>query len=253
MNRSSVTLPRPLARLVVLVAVVLTALTASILAAGTASAHVTVASQDAAPGGYGKMTFRVPNESDTASTIGLRIQIPPEAALASLRTQPVPGWTATLTSADLEEPMDSHGREITTYVSVVEFRAEAGTGIAPGEFQEFALSGGPFPDADQLAFPAVQLYSDGTEAAWIEPSVEGEGEPERPAPVLDLAAGSTTASTTGTATGAATTADEGSEQGHAAAGESPGALALFLAILALLTAVAGVVLGWRANRRTVSS
>ena len=244
-------LPRPLARLVVLVATVLTALAASVVVAGTASAHVTVASQDASPGGYGKMTFRVPNESDTASTIGLRIQIPQEAALASLRTQPMPGWTATLTTADLEEPLENHGQEITSYVSVVEFRAEAGTGIAPGQFQEFALSGGPFPDADELAFPSVQLYSDGTEAAWIEPTVDGQGEPERPAPVLTLAAEPATGTTTATDTVAA---EEDAEHGHAAAvEESPGGLALFLAILAFLTGVAGVVLGWRANRRTVSS
>src|SRR5688500_12177641 len=113
MNRSSMSLgstapPRPVARLVVLVAALLTALAASVVVATGAWAHVTVASQDAAPGGYGKITFRVPNESDTASTVGLRVQIPQEAALASLRTQPMPGWTATLTTADLDEPVDNH-------------------------------------------------------------------------------------------------------------------------------------------------
>jgi uncharacterized protein YcnI len=250
MSLSPIALPRPLARAVVLVVAVLTALAASVMAATGASAHVTVASQDAAPGGYGKITFRVPNESDTASTVGLRIQIPQDAALASLRTQPMPGWTATLTTADLEEPVDNHGQEISSYVSVVEFRAEAGTGIAPGEFQEFALSCGPFPDTDQLSFPAVQLYSDGTEAAWIEPTVDGQEEPERPAPVLILAA-----STSGDTADATTTATaEDAEHSHVeAVEESPGALALFLAILALLTGIAGVVLGWRATRRTVSS
>ena len=244
-------LPRPLARLVVLVATVLTAFAASVVVAGTASAHVTVSSQDATAGGYGKLTFRVPNESDTASTVGLRIQIPQEAALASLRTQPMPGWTATLTTADLEQPIDNHGQEISSYVSVVEFRAEAGGGIAPGQFQEFALSGGPFPDADQLAFPAVQLYSDGTEAAWIEPTVDGQEEPESPAPVLTLAAD--TASDASAATGTVAAGDD-AEHGHAAAvEESPGGVALFVAILAFLTGIAGVVLGYRANRRTVSS
>ena len=128
------------------------------------------------------MTFRVPNESDTASTVSLRIQIPEEAAMASLRVQPVPGWTATTTTAELAEPLEAHGQEISTYVSVVEFRAVDGGGIAPGEFQEFALSGGPFPEAESLSFPAVQGYSDGSEAAWIEPTVEGQAEPERPAP-----------------------------------------------------------------------
>jgi len=242
-----VSLPRPLARLVVLVAALLTALAASVVVATGASAHVTVASQDAAPGGFGKITFRVPNESDTASTVGLRIQIPEDAALASLRTQPMAGWTATLTTTDLDEPLENHGQEITSYVSVVEFRADEGAGIAPGQFQEFSLSGGPFPDADQLSFPTVQLYNDGTEAAWIEPTVDGQEEPESPAPVLSLAASSSADTTT------AATAEDGDHSHAEAVEESPGALALFLAILALLTGIAGVVLGWRATRRTVSS
>jgi periplasmic copper chaperone A len=240
-----VSLPRPLARLAVLGTAVLTALAASVVLAGAASAHVTVSSLDAAPGGYGKVTFRVPNESDTASTVGLRIQVPQEAAMTSFRTQPVPGWTVTLTTSDLDEPLQFQGEEISSYVSVIEFRADAGGGIAPGEFQEFALSGGPFPEVDELAFPAVQLYSDGNESAWIEPTVEGQKEPERPAPVLTL--------TTEAGADPTTAADEADHSHAAAAESSPGALALFLAILALLVAVGGVVLGWRANRRTVSS
>ena len=82
-------LPRALRHLVVLVLATLTALAASVTVAAVASAHVTVSSADAAAGGFGKLTFRVPNESDTASTVSIRIQIPEEAALASLRAQPV--------------------------------------------------------------------------------------------------------------------------------------------------------------------
>jgi uncharacterized protein YcnI len=249
----STPLPRPLARLGVVVLALLTALAAALAGAGAAAAHVSVSSTDAAAGGYGKLTFRVPNESDTASTVALRISVPEESALASLRAQPVPGWTVTMTTSDLQTPLESHGEQVTSYVSVVEFRAADGGGIRPGEFQEFALSGGPFPDSDQLSFPAVQTYSDGTEAAWIEPTVAGQAEPERPAPVLTLTApaaaghdaAGTTATTTATDTAATTTT------GHGDAG--PGALALFVAILALLTGLAGVVLGWRAGRRTVSS
>ena len=206
---------------------------------------MTVSSADAAPGGYGTFVFRVPNESDTASTVAIRIQIPPEAAMASLRTQPVPGWTAVPTSADLDEPLEAHGQEITRYVSVVEFRAEDGGGIRPGEFQEFALSGGPLPDLGQVGFPTVQRYSDGSESAWIEPTVEGQAEPEFPAPVLTLPPAAD-APTAGTA--------EDSEHGHGeAVADDPGALALLLAILALLVGGTGAFLGWRAQRRTVSS
>jgi periplasmic copper chaperone A len=248
-----VSLPRPLARLAVVVVAVATAVVAS---AGLASAHVTVSSSDASAGGFGKLTFRVPNESDTASTVALRISIPEESAMASLRAQPVPGWTVGTTTSDLATPLESHGEQVTSYVSVVEFRAADGGGIRPGEFQEFALSGGPFPEADQLSFPTVQTYGDGTESAWIEPTVEGRAEPEHPAPVLPL-----TEATTGTATTAAadTTHDAtGTATDTAAASTGhgdtrPGALALFLSIVALFTGVAGVVLGWRAGRRTVSS
>ena len=167
--------------------------------------------------------------------------------MASLRVQPVPGWTATLTTAELDEPIQSHGQELTSYVSVVEFRADDGGGIGPGEFQEFALSGGPFPETEKLAFPTVQTYSDGSESAWIEPTVDG-AEPEHPAPVLVLASSAPAPSTAAPSEAAAA-----EPAAHDVPDSSPGALALFVAILALLVAVAAAVLGWRANRRTVSS
>jgi periplasmic copper chaperone A len=248
----STPLPRPLARLGVVVLAVLVALAAAVAGAATASAHVTVSSADGAPGGFGKLVFRVPNESDTASTVALRISIPEEAAMASLRTQPLPGWTVTLTRSDLATPLDNHGQQVTSYVSVVEFRAEDGGGIRPGEFQEFALSGGPFPEADALTLPTVQTYSDGTEAAWIEPTVDGQPEPERPAPVLSLAA--SPAGDAAPAGGGAVTTDTASS-GEAVAdeGSGTGTVALVLSIVALLLGIGGVALGWRAGRRTVSS
>jgi periplasmic copper chaperone A len=229
-----------------LAVVLLAVLTALIASTGLASAHVGVSSPDATPGGFGKFTFRVPNESDTASTVSVRVQIPEEAAMAFLSVQPVPGWTATMTRTDLAEPIDAHGQEISSSVSVVEFRADAGGGIGPGEFEEFSLSGGPFPDADSVPFPTVQLYSDGTESAWIDPTVDGQAEPEHPAPVLSLA--DTAAEPTAAASGDGAAADHTHEVSN-----QPAGLALFLSILALLVGIAGAVLGWRATRRTVSS
>jgi periplasmic copper chaperone A len=244
MNRSSVPLPRTLPRLAT---VLLTALAVLLTSAGVAAAHVTVSSADAAAGGFGKFTFRVPNESDTASTVAVRIQIPEEAAMASLRTAPVPGWTATTTTSGLEEPLEAHGQEIREYVSVVEFRAEQGAGIAPGQFMEFALSGGPLPELDRITFPTVQSYSDGSESAWIEPTIDGQAEPEYPAPVLALTAAVESA-------GTATVPAAAAEQGHGApTADGPAGLALFLSILALLVGASGAFLGWRASRRTVGS
>lgn len=236
-------LPRPLARLALVVVAVLAAVFAS---AGLASAHVSVSSPDATAGGYGKVVFRVPNESDTASTVRIRIQVPADKPLASLSVQPVPGWTVKTTKTALNPPVTGDdGHKVTEAVSVVEFDAAAGGGIGPGQFQEFALSGGPFPKAGSLAFPVVQSYSDGSESAWIEPTVAGQADPEHPAPVLKLTGASAVASGT---SGADTTTHV-----HTATTPQPAGAALFLAILALVVAIAAAVLGWRATRRTVSS
>lgn len=235
---------RARSRAAVVLASATAALAASVAVASTASAHVTVSSTDAAPGGYGKLTFRVPNESDTASTVAVRIQVPEDSALASLRAQPVPGWTIVMTTSELPEPAEVHGREITSYVSVVEFRADAGSGIAPGQFQEFALSGGSFPDdVDELTFPAVQTYSDGSEAAWIEPTVDGQPEPERPAPVLSLTGAGAAEDAAGT-TGSAEVEDDGAS--------GTAVTALVLAVVGLLAGLGGLALGLAARRRTVA-
>jgi uncharacterized protein YcnI len=140
-------------------------LSALLAVAGPASAHVTVQPGEAVQGSYTKLTFRVPNESDTAATVKLEVELP--ASIDGARTKPVPGWTATV-----------DGRTI---------RWEGGR-VEPGQFQEFDISVGPLPEVDQLVFKAVQTYSDGSEARWIEETVDGEEEPERPAPVLTLTA-----------------------------------------------------------------
>jgi uncharacterized protein YcnI len=238
-----VSLPRPATRLgIVLVALVGLLVGLLVAGLGVASAHVSVSSPDATQGGFGKIVFRVPNESDTASTVKLRIQLPTDTPFASVSTEPIPGWSTTLTRTALNPPQkDDDGNEISEAVSVVEFAADPGNpGIGPGQFQEFSLSVGPFPDAKTLSFAAVQSYSDGTETAWIDPTIAGQPEPDHPAPTLTLSSsGGSTSST------AASPSDSGSS--------STGTVALILSIVALVLGIAGVVLGLRAGRRTVSS
>jgi uncharacterized protein YcnI len=226
--------------------------------AGIASAHVRVSSDDATPGGYGVMTFRVPNESDTASTVSIRIQLPTDTPLTFVQAEPVAGWTITETTTQLDPPVESDGDTISQTVSVVQFAADAGGGIAPGQFQQFRLLGGPFPDAASLTVPVVQTYSDGTEAAWIEPTVEGQAEPQYPAPTLSLSAaadgasdahgGSTDEGSTGTAGGGTTDTDTAAADGD---GDGLAVTALVLGGLGLVAGVAGLALGLRARRRTV--
>jgi uncharacterized protein YcnI len=234
-----VSLPRPVLRL----ATVATAVLALVgLGAGIASAHVTVSSPNASPGGYGTVVLTVPNESDTASTTRVQVQVPDSTPLAQVLVQPVPGWTVTTTNRQLPQPLKGDdGNEVSTVVSVVDFTATAG-GIAPGQFQQFTLSAGAFPDKGSFTFNVLQGYSDGSQAAWIDPTIAGQPEPEHPAPVLHLTAAGGTEQAGNPSPAAATTSSD----------SAPTGVALFLAILALAVALAAVVLALLNRRRTVA-
>lgn len=157
-----------------------------LLGATAASAHVHVDGEDATRGGYGVVTFRVPTESDTASTTEVSVTMPSDTPIASASVQPVAGWTATVSTAVLAKPIETDDGQLSTYVTRIDWKADAAAAIEPGQFQQFAVSVGPLPDVAEVAFPTLQTYSDGTTVNWNERST-GSAEPEHPAPVLALA------------------------------------------------------------------
>lgn len=197
--------------------------------AGPASAHVTVNPSTATAGGYAKLTFRVPNEKATASTVKVEIDLPENAPIPSLSVKPVAGWTAEVTKRPLAEPLTSHGAQITEAVAAVVWTADPGVAIGPGQFQEFDVSVGPLPDVDQIVFKALQTYSDGDVVRWIDEPTAGV-ELEHPAPILKL--------TTGTATA---TDDEGGS-----------GVALGFGIAGTLLGLAGLAFGLLAYRRSAT-
>jgi uncharacterized protein YcnI len=214
-----------------------TASVALVLAqAGPASAHVTVSSPDAAAGGFGKLVFRVPSESDTASTTAVQVTLPTDTPFAFVSTKPLAGWTVSTTERRLDKPLTTEGFTITKAVATVTWTAAAGHGLKPGEFEEFEISAGPFPaKPGTLMMPAVQSYSDGTKVAWDQPSTPGGAEPEHPAPTLKLAAktsdpgGASTTSKLAATTAA--TADDGLARWLGGLGLALGAAGLVVAML----------------------
>jgi uncharacterized protein YcnI len=154
--------------------------------AGAAVAHVTVSSPDASPGGYGKLVFRVPSESDKASTVKVEVVLPTDSPLASVSPKVMPGWSVAEQTTKLDKPItDDDGFTVSKAVSKVTWTA-TGDGVPPEQFEEFELSVGPFPkDVDELRFPTVQTYSDGSVVKWDE-AATGGAEPEHPAPALTL-------------------------------------------------------------------
>ncbi|GAA4905321.1 uncharacterized protein YcnI [Stackebrandtia albiflava] len=215
--------------------------------AGPAAAHVTVDPGEAEAGGYARLDFRVPNESDEAATVRLEVNLPEDAPLASVRTLPVPGWTAEMEVRELDEPVDLHGRQITEAVSKITWTADDDAGIDPGEFGEFGVSVGPLPDSGVLIFKVIQVYSDGEESAWIdEPTTDGS-EPPGPAPVLTIVPGDGD----GDGHGDDAAADEGETDAETAADaeDDGGTVPLVLSIAAAVVSVVALVLAGLAWRR----
>jgi uncharacterized protein YcnI len=178
-----------------------------LLSAGVASAHVTANVYGPQPtkGGYGAIVFRVPNEEAAAGTVKVEIDFKPEYAIGSVRTKPIPGWTAEVTKTKLPTPVKTaSGTEITEVITKATWTAQPGGGLAADttQFQEFEVSAGALPsNVDELVLPAVQTYSDGTVVNWDQATPPGGEEPEHPAPTVALAAatGGDHASMTGTA------------------------------------------------------
>jgi uncharacterized protein YcnI len=160
----------------------------ALLAATPALAHVTANSDDAQQGGYAVVQMRVPNESDTAGTVKLETTVPTDHPITSVRVQPVPGWTATLTKTPLNPPLQRNGRTYTEVVGTITWTADPGVRINPGEYTDFPISLGPLPtDAAVLTLPSTQTYDDGEVVSWSQPPNPDGSEPDKPAPSLALA------------------------------------------------------------------
>ncbi|MBY8872452.1 YcnI family protein [Micromonospora sp. PLK6-60] len=214
--------------------------------AGAASAHVTVNPKEATQGGYGRLAFRVPNESDTASTVKVEVNLPENAPVASVSTMPVQGWTVAVEKRKVDPPVKVHGSEVSEVVAKLTWTAtSAQTGVKPGEFQEFPVSMGPLPETDTMVFKTVQTYSDGNVSRWIEEPAAGGEEPENPAPVLTL----TAAAPASPSAGAAPPAAAANEADDDADDDSSG-LAVGLGVAGLVAGLAGLALGGLAFART---
>ncbi|MET7426884.1 YcnI family protein [Dactylosporangium sp. NPDC005555] len=203
-----------------------------------ASAHVTVNPSTATQGGYTKVTFRVPNERDDASTTKVEIALPTDTPIASVSLKPIQGWTAVAENSKLATPIKTDDGEITDAVSKITWTAGAGAEIKPHQFQEFDVSLGPLPVADQIVFKALQTYSTGEVVRWIDEPAAG-AEAEHPAPVLKLTKKTDTAAPAAgasapaaTATGAKDDSGDGTAIGLGVAGLVLGLAGLIVAVLA---------------------
>ncbi|WP_020122464.1 YcnI family protein [Streptomyces canus] len=202
------------------------AATAVLTAAGVASAHVTVHPDSYAKGATdGALTFRVPDESDTASTTKIQLFLPTDHPLLGVLVSPHDGWTAKVTDTKLKTPVKTDDGTITDAVSEITW---TGGKIGPGQYEDFDVAFGQLPDdTARLTFKTLQTYSDGKVVRWIEEAAGGGEEPENPAPVLKLTSGTgTSAAPKASATASAASASDSTARGLGVAGLVVGVLGL---------------------------
>ncbi|WP_105971204.1 YcnI family copper-binding membrane protein [Streptomyces geranii] len=201
-------------------------------AAGSAFAHVTVHPESYAKGATdGVLTFRVPNEEDTASTTKVQVFLPTDHPVLGVLVTPEQGWTAKVTTTRLKTPIKTDDGTITDAVSEITW---SGGKIGQGEYEDFDVAFGQLPDdTGELAFKTLQTYSDGKVVRWIETPEAGQEEPENPAPTLKLTAAA--ASAEGTAAKAAK-----SDAGQVVSASASDSTARGLGIAGLVVGVLGL-------------
>ncbi|WP_225826031.1 YcnI family protein [Streptomyces naphthomycinicus] len=203
-----------------------------LLAAGAASAHVTVHPESYAKGATdGVLTFRVPNEEDSAATTKVQVFLPTDHPVLGVLVRPRDGWTAKVTTTKLKTPVKTDDGTVTEAASAVTF---TGGRIGAGSYEDFDVAFGQLPeDTGRLVFKTLQTYSDGKVVRWIEEPADGD-DPENPAPVLELTSPAPAASAAPAAPAKAADASDGTARGLGIAGLAVGVVGLAAAAFALV-------------------
>ena len=145
----------------------------------SASAHVTIGTNQADPGTYPLIDFRVPTESATATTVKIDITLPTDTPFGEVTYVPVAGWDAELTTEKLPTPIETDDGSVTEAVTHVVWTAQPGHEITADQYGVFPVLLGGVPDTGSVTMPVAQTYSDGSVVEWTD-APDGEN----PAPVL---------------------------------------------------------------------
>lgn len=146
----------------------------------TASAHVTIGTNQADPGSYPVIDFKVPTESATAATTAIDITLPQDTPFGYVAYVPVAGWDVQLVREKLATPIETDDGSVTEAVSHVIWTAQPGHEITADQYGIFPVLLGGVPDTGSIVLAVKQTYSDGTVVDW---AGTDEGA-EHPAPVL---------------------------------------------------------------------
>jgi uncharacterized protein YcnI len=153
------------------------------LAAGTASAHVTLETPEATAGSSYKAVVRVPHGCDGSATVKVTVKIP--EGVFNVKPMPHAGWTLETVRGKYAKAYDYYGSKVDEGVTEVIW---SGGNLPDAYYDEFVFRGVLAGDlAGMLYFPTVQECESGTER-WIEIPEPGKDadDYEQPAPGLKV-------------------------------------------------------------------
>jgi uncharacterized protein YcnI len=185
-----------------------------------ASAHVTVMPKTSTTGAWETYTVKVPVEKEMATT---KITVKVPTGLEVMSYQPVPDW-------NYSTEKDAKGK-----VKTFTFEA-TGSGILPGQFQQFVFVAKNPDKTTKAAWDAFQYYKDGSVVEWT-----GDEGSDSPHAITDIVT--------------ATTADQAQTQPNektqtvkpdkTKTTEASNTLPLMLSGLAVLLSLAAIILAIR--------
>jgi uncharacterized protein YcnI len=155
---------------------------------GTALAHVTLETQQAAVGASYKAVLRVPHGCDGSATTAIRVRLP--AGITGVKPMPKPGWKLDIVSGKYAKPLTWRGTKLSEGVTEI---AWSGGNLADAFYDEFVFTSVLAEELEagqMLYFPVVQECEKGVHR-WIEIPTghsghdDHSGGPE-PAPGLKL-------------------------------------------------------------------
>ncbi|WP_337875402.1 YcnI family protein [Elioraea sp.] len=153
---------------------------AAALLGATASAHVTLETQEAAPDSLYRAVFRVPHGCGEAATIRLAVTLP--EGVRGARPMPKPGWRLTLVPREDRPTPQGHGAARELHQIVWE------GGPLPSEhYDEFVIRfRTPNTPGQTLWIPVVQGCEGGRETAWTQVPEPGRRASDYPTPAPAL-------------------------------------------------------------------